>query len=322
MKKIKIGFVVLLACQHISTSAQGLKADISNLSMPVIDWSLCMDLKDFNVQENNFSPDGTSRQIFADKNKDLEVSVFIEKADHEGNAVECRKFYWSKAEKSPFSKDNLKQYEKSDIAFVEHDTKEYEGKKVDYHSMNAYLSHEGYWIDIHISKTGYTTNDKILFDQIINSIKIEKPKRINLSELFIFGAQTYYARNYKATIVAYEPMLEPDKELITIDKIIWTIVVDNLGMSYGVTGDLKNAKRIFEYAINKDPDYPNFYYNLACTYAEMSDLDNALLNLELAYDKKDKVLPGEKLSNPKNDSSFKNYISDKRFVKFLKKHDL
>jgi hypothetical protein len=54
------------------------------------------------------------------------------------------------------------------------------------------------------------------------------------------------------------------------------VLVDNLGMAYGITGDLKKASEIFEYGLSKDDTYPMFYYNLACTYAEMNDLDNTI----------------------------------------------
>jgi tetratricopeptide (TPR) repeat protein len=321
MKHLKSILTYTLIFLCLVTSGQNIKADISNLSLPNIDWSLSLDLNNFEVSENNVSPDGNARQILANQESQaLTVSVFIENADHDGNSVECRTFYWSQAEKSPLPKENLTQYEKNNIAFVEFDTKEFQGNKVDFHSMNAYLSTEGYWIDIHISKIGYKPEDKVLFDQIVNTIKIEKPKKRNVSELFIFGSQYYYQNNYKSAIMLYESILETEQEQITIDKTIWRIVVDNLGMAYGISGDLQNSKRIFDYGIKNDPEYPNFYYSLACTYAEMSDLDNTLTYLELAFQKKENVISGEELPNPKEDPSFQKYIKDEKFKKLLKKY--
>ena len=57
-----------------------------------------------------------------------------------------------------------------------------------------------------------------------------------------------------------------------LDKTLWYVLIDNLGMSYGITGDLQEAKETFDYGVSKDPTYPLFYYNLACTYAEMNDV--------------------------------------------------
>ena len=51
-----------------------------------------------------------------------------------------------------------------------------QGKKVDIHHLNAYLSYEDYWIDVHISKIQYKKENADLFDTIINSLKFVTEK--------------------------------------------------------------------------------------------------------------------------------------------------
>src|ERR1041385_3037607 len=317
-------FLLLLTFLFCRTAnAQNLTADINHLSAPAIDWTLTIDLNGFEAEENNISPDGDSRSVLATQSSTgLTVSVFIEKAENNGDYLACRKFYWDKAAKSPLPKENLSQYQKGNIAYVEHDTKEFKGEKVDYHSINGYMSNNGYWIDIHVSKVGYKAEDKNLFEKIFNSVKIETPKVRNMSELFLWGAVTFYSKDYKNTIKANEAILETEKDKINIDKSIWRVVVDNLGMSYGITGDYKNSIRTYEYGIKFDPEYPNFYYSLACCYAEMSDLDKAIAQLELAYARKGNVIEEEEMPNPAEDSSFEKYKNDKKFKDFLKKNGL
>jgi len=60
-----------------------------------------------------------------------------------------------------------------------------------------------------------------------------------------------------------------------------------------------------------------FYYNLACAYAESNDRDEAIKNLKLAYEYKDNMLPGEKIPDPKTDSSFKGFLNDNAFIEQL-----
>jgi tetratricopeptide (TPR) repeat protein len=323
---MKLSRTTLLLCTFLfftTAKSQNLDVNISHISAPAIDWTLTIDLNNFEVEENVINPEGNSRSLVATQNSlGLTASVFIEKAEGNGDYIAARKFYWDKAAKSPLSKENLLQYEKGNIAFVEHDTKEFEGKKVDYHSVNGYLSHNGYWIDIHVSKVGYKAEDKNLFEKIFNSVKIETPKVRNVSELFLWSAVTYFAHDYKNAIGAYESILETEKDKINMDKTIWRVVVDNLGMSYGISGDLNNSVRTYEYGIKFDPEYPNFYYSIACAYAEMSDLDKALSQLEIAYAKKDNVIEGEQLPNPSEDPSFEKYKNDKKFKDFLKKNKL
>lgn len=60
-------------------------------------------------------------------------------------------------------------------------------------------------------------------------------------------------------------------------------------MSYGITGDLEKAKATFEYGLSKDDKYTMFYYNLACTCAEMNDLDSTLRQLKSEHSNIDKI---------------------------------
>jgi len=90
------------------------------------------------------------------------------------------------------------------------------------------------------------------------------------------GSALYIKRDFKNAIKPYQKALDLEKQQPTLDKTLWRVLVDNLGMSYGITGDLKRAKETFEYGLSKDPTYPMFHYNMACTYAEMNDEDQAI----------------------------------------------
>jgi hypothetical protein len=69
-------------------------------------------------------------------------------------------------------------------------------------------------------------------------------------------------------------------------------------MAYGVTGDLKPAKETFEYGLSEDPQYPMFYCNMACTCAEMNDLQNTMAYLKKAFEYKANVIRGEGMPDP------------------------
>ncbi len=90
-------------------------------------------------------------------------------------------------------------------------------------------------------------------------------------------------------------------------------VTDQLGVTTALGGNLPKAKAIFEQAIKDDPDYPLYRYNLACTYAEMGDLDNAIVHLQDAWKRRRNLAEGERFPDPRQDSSFKRYLNDPRF---------
>ena len=131
------------------------------------------------------------------------------------------------------------------------------------------------------------------------------------------GSAVYLKRDYKQAIHLYSKALELEKREPTLEKNIWRVLVDNLGMSYGISGDNKKAKEIFEYGVSKDANYPLFYYNLACAHAEMNDLDNAIKNLKVAFQYQANMIPGERLPNPATDDSFSRFLTNEKFRQIL-----
>jgi tetratricopeptide (TPR) repeat protein len=103
----------------------------------------------------------------------------------------------------------------------------------------------------------------------------------------------------------------------TLDKVFFRVLIDNLGMAYAFSGDLNRAKETFEYGITRDNVYPMFYYNLACTYAEMKDMDGAIAQLRTAFKYKDNQNPGERMPDPARDSSFQRFMTNDRFLAAL-----
>jgi len=132
------------------------------------------------------------------------------------------------------------------------------------------------------------------------------------------GSQLYLAQNYKAAISPYQQALDLEKRKPSLSVTMFRILVDNLGIAYGLTGDLKHAEETFDYGISRDPAYPMFHYNQACTYAELDDLDRAIAQLGLAYKYKQNLIPGEEFPDPRTDDSFQRYLKNARFLGFLK----
>jgi tetratricopeptide (TPR) repeat protein len=134
------------------------------------------------------------------------------------------------------------------------------------------------------------------------------------------GSKDYLLRRYKEAIASYQKGLELEKkerQERRLDKTSWRVLVDNLGMAYGVTGDLKHAKETFEYGLSEDPRYPMFYYNMACTYAETNDLASTLTYLKKAFEYKANAIPGEGMPDPRKDDSFQRFMKNPEFRKLV-----
>jgi tetratricopeptide (TPR) repeat protein len=132
------------------------------------------------------------------------------------------------------------------------------------------------------------------------------------------GLLAYKNHDYKKAIPELKAALDELKGTAGFEtSLAWRVVVDNLGMAHGISGDLKSAKETFDYGLTKDPKYPMFHYNLACTFAEMNDRNNAIAELKLAFAFKANANAGEPMPNPATDSSFQKFMKDKIFLAAL-----
>jgi Tfp pilus assembly protein PilF len=142
------------------------------------------------------------------------------------------------------------------------------------------------------------------------------------TEAYTSEAYTLYLKyDFKNAIPLFEKALELQKKTPTLNKTHWRNLVDSLGESYGISGDLKKAKATFAYGIEKDPKYWLFHYDQACTYAELNDVDNAIVHIKLAYQYKDKSITTRAV-DPWSDRSFQKLMNDDKFVNVLRALDI
>ncbi len=111
------------------------------------------------------------------------------------------------------------------------------------------------------------------------------------------------------SIEAYEKARELDLKdhQLTVEER--RDVNDNLGVFYGMGREFDKSIAVLEAAIKDDPEYGEYEYNLACTYSEKGDLDQAIVHLKRAWELRGTF----KFPNVNTDSSFKRWRNDPRF---------
>ena len=133
------------------------------------------------------------------------------------------------------------------------------------------------------------------------------------------GHALFRQEKYTDAVVPYEKARELEASGRKLSSDQHRVLIDQLAMAYGISGDLKKTRALLESAIRDDPEYPLNYYNLACAYAEEGDKGKALTNLSLAFQHKEHVLKGEQMPDPRTDSSFQKYVRDEDFIKQMAK---
>jgi tetratricopeptide (TPR) repeat protein len=150
-------------------------------------------------------------------------------------------------------------------------------------------------------------------------VRLPPPAPPNRKELLNMGNALSRQYEYARAIAPYQKAFELEKAEPQLDRILWRTLIENLGMAYGMTGHLKEAKAIYEEGIQADPTYPMFHYNLACTFAEMNDLDHSMQSLKTAFRHRKNQNPGEAgMPDPRQDSSFQRFMKNETFRNLVK----
>jgi tetratricopeptide (TPR) repeat protein len=273
--------------------------------------------------EAHVRPDGKEIQLRAMYRLDnLLITAFLQKVRFPASAEKCRAEWWPMTARStPVKREALRQSEKDGIATVEYIVPEFWGNPVRQKILHAYLGSRDLCAEVHLSKERSVPEDQKLFDEVLATVRLlpdesaaedqsHNPKNQYLAE----GSQLYLQHNYAAAAERCQKALDLEKQDRTLSKSFFRVLIDNLGMSYGLTGKLSNARETFEYGLTQDSEYPLFYYLLACDYGEMGKMDESLDQLRLAYKYKANVISGESLPDPLKDDSFRKFVRDKKFV--------
>ena len=185
-------------------------------------------------------------------------------------------------------------------------------------------ANDGIFVDIHLSKVKFRPEEETLFTDVLKQVRFvdvqaSAPSTAGPTSLDYFreGSKLYIMQDYTDAIGPYQKALDLETQNPQIPKTDWFVLVDNLGMAYGMTGDLNHAEKVFDYGVSREPRYPLFYYNLACTYAERKKMDRTMNFLKTAFDLKANVLPGESMPDPRKDDSFQEFMKDKKFRDFV-----
>jgi tetratricopeptide (TPR) repeat protein len=131
------------------------------------------------------------------------------------------------------------------------------------------------------------------------------------------GQTLFKQEKFSDAVGPYEKARALEKSGKALSSDQHRILVDQLAMTYGISGQLKKTHELLDEAIRQDPEYPLNYYNLACAFAEEGNKAKLLENLDLAFRRKVHMLKGEEMPDPRSDSSFQKYVRDEDFVKLM-----
>lgn len=177
-----------------------------------------------------------------------------------------------------------------------------QGIKIQQQNVFGFLGDANTCAEMHISKVAYVPADVSLLSAMLATFQADLTYTPLAKDYFRIA--TILFKNAPETAAPY---YSSALAAITVNPRtlqIRRVATDQLAMSLGRSGKLQESRTLLESAIASDPDYPLNYYNLACADAEQGNAASAKLNLQLAYDHRANMLPGEPFPDPKKDDSF------------------
>jgi tetratricopeptide (TPR) repeat protein len=330
-----LSVTLVLACSVHPADAQVAKQGDQKieLGLPGEPWRLNFDVDGFKTSSNGMKPDGRAYLMAENQSTKVVLSVFLEKVSGQATSEDCKRNQQARlAQNGGFKKEKIVTRQSEGMEIVEYTIPEAGGAPVQQRNVFACMPKDDVYIDIHLSKAVFRQQDRDLFDAVLKSAhfvgQIQKSSAAKSSapqnaaddaQSYLDEGNRYFIKqNFQASIRPYEKALEAEQKTSTLPKNDLRILVDNLGMAYGISGNLKRAEEIFNYGLSRDQTYPLFYYNLACVSAGRNDMNQTMDFLTKAFSYKANLIPGESMPDPGKDDSFTPFLKDKKFQEFLK----
>ena len=304
---------------------------------------LSIDLSGFKKDVDEVKPDGRRYLMASHPKTGLNVSVTLEKVPANASRQGCLE-QLRLIQKGPIVTrgQDITLHITGEIPTLEYTLRKIQGVQLDQKNLYACLAQDNVYADIQLSKVQYTAADAPLFQSLLKTVRLQPrpsemilrlpvpppPKEIirlpapappTSMELLNIGNALYRRYEYAQAISPYQKAFDLEKAQPQLDRTRWRVLIDNLGMAYGMIGRFKEAKATFEQGIEADPTYPMFHYNWACTFADMNDLDHAMQSLKTAFRHRKNQNPGEEgFPDPRQNSSFKPFMKNDAFRSLVK----
>ena len=164
--------LVLLAAAAFGQGAGD--RNVRRLLVPGRTWAVEIALPNFNVTHDALSADGRARKLRADiESEGYVVTVTIAPASTP--RVSSKDLRDLAAERvraeTTVRRENFKTSEYKQTPTIEYLVRDFKGQPVNQKHLNAYVSRDNVWIDIHFSKSSFRDGDEKLFHAVLDTLK-------------------------------------------------------------------------------------------------------------------------------------------------------
>jgi len=177
-RSLLIACVLSIFLAHPIATLATQSTQVISFTVPDAGWSLTLPGEGLELERQQLKPDGRHGYFLLKDNKNLmTISFFIEPATKCKSSKECRDMVLKAGNPAWEDPRNVVLGEIGDVSYFEFFMPSYQGMPLKQQHMYAQFVVDGFWVDLHISKTQYTTEERVLFVERVKSVKFEPKKK-------------------------------------------------------------------------------------------------------------------------------------------------
>jgi hypothetical protein len=133
-------------------------------------WILAFDAKDFAVKQNELQSDGRAYLLAENQKTNVTLSVYLERVPGAATETDCDENQKQRLDqKVEFKRDMVATKKAAGMTIVEYTIPEFNGVPVQQRNLFACLPKDDVYVDIHLSKVSFKTQDEKLFSDVLDS---------------------------------------------------------------------------------------------------------------------------------------------------------
>jgi tetratricopeptide (TPR) repeat protein len=327
LRKRSEPFLVMAVCAGQMLAQTQASGDY-RLALPDSKGQLGWSIDGFRIVENSAKPNGTELGVRGrDTSGQVNFLGFLFSAPDVApmTGAKCRDFIIAREKKADATLKITRTLEIPrpgglPVALVEHTTKNRDSSTI--YRVRGFVAAADLCGDLEFYSSSPISDEDANLKDAFLSYRLDSDYTPQFSDVTLYAQILFGKRDYGAAAPMFEKaltMVPSDGAPFRSAVVARRVIRDQAGMSYGISGDLAKARSIFEAGTAKDPEYPMYYYNLACADAGEDKLADAKVHLQKAFDRKANVNPGEAMPVPTEDDSFLSYKGNKEFWAFLER---
>lgn len=175
--------------------------------VPAAPWVLSLARGNLVIDQQQIKPDGSAGYFSLNDQKiAMTVSFFIEPVTKCKDSKSCRDMVLKLGNPSWEKPENVIKSEIEGVSYFEKFfMPSFRGVPIKQQHMYVEFVKDGFWVDLHISKSLYTSRDHDVFEQLVKSVKFE-PKKVRSAQA---PSATIATRSYPISTVGSVEMSVP-----------------------------------------------------------------------------------------------------------------